>query len=211
MQKYMIFDLDGTLINSMPLWKNIGKDYLNRYGFLPPTDLDDRVKKQTLFETASYFKELFDIPKTINEMVAEIIAMVAGQYANTVPLKPFAKQYLQKEKQNGTKMCVLTASEPDYILAAMKRLDILQYFDFIATCTEMGLTKKNAQPFEQAMIRLGGNKQNTIVFEDALYAIRSAKEGGFYVIAIAEDTRPNDTAEIQTLADKYIYSYEDLL
>ena len=119
MQKYMIFDLDGTLINSMPLWKNIGKDYLNRYGFLPPTDLDDRVKKQTLFETASYFKELFDIPKTINEMVTEIIAMVAGQYANTVPLKPFAKQYLQKEKQNGTKMCVLTASEPDYILAAM--------------------------------------------------------------------------------------------
>ena len=68
--------------------------------------------------------------------------MVAEQYANTVPLKPFAKQYLQKEKQNGTKMCVLTASEPDYILAAMKRLDILQYFDFIATCTEMGLTKK---------------------------------------------------------------------
>ena len=74
-----------------------------------------------------------------------------------------------------------------------------------------GINQKTAQPFEQAMIRLGGNKQNTIVFEDALYAIRSAKEGGFYVIAIAEDTRPNDTAEIQTLADKYIYSYEDLL
>ena len=96
MQKYMIFDLDGTLINSMPLWKNVGKDYLNRYGFLPPSDLDDKVKKQTLFETASYVKQLFDIPKTINEMVAEIIAMVAEQYANTVPLKPFAKQYLQR-------------------------------------------------------------------------------------------------------------------
>ena len=123
----------------------------------------------------------------------------------------FAKQYLQKQKQYGTKMCVLTASEPDYILAAMKRLDILQYFDFIATCTEMGLTKKTPEPFQKAMERLGGNKQNTIVFEDALYAVRSAKEGGFYVIAVAEDTRPNDTIEIQNLADKYIYSYEDLL
>ena len=211
MQKYIIFDLDGTLIDSMPVWKEIGKNYLSRYGFKITKDLDDRIKRQTLPETALCFKEIFDIPKTIDEIVIEIIEMVAEQYANTIPLKPFVKQYLEKEKQKNTKMCILTASEPSYILAAMKRLDILHYFDFIATCTEMGLTKNDSQAFIKTMQRLGGNKQNTIIFEDALYAIRSAKKGGFYVVAVAEDTRPDDFEEIQHLADKYIHSYQDLL
>ena len=108
-------------------------------------------------------------------------------------------------------MCILTASEPDYTLTAMKRLDILHYFDFIATCTEMGLTKNDTQVFFRTMKRLGGNQKNTVIFEDALYAIRTAKKGGFYVVAIAEDTRPNDTIEIQNISDKYITSYKELL
>lgn len=211
MQKYMIFDLDGTLIDSMPIWKNVGKNYIQQYGFMPPKDFEDKIKKQTLFETAHYFKKLFEIPKTENDIVAEIIAVVAEEYANHVPLKPFAKQYLEKQKQCGTKMCILTASEPDYTLTAMKRLDILHYFDFIATCTEMGLTKNDIQIFFRTMERLGGNQKNTVIFEDALYAIRTAKKGGFYVVAIAEDTRPNDTIEIQNISDKYITSYKELL
>ncbi len=209
--KHIIFDLDGTLMDSMPVWKNVGKDYLSQYGFEITQEIDDRIKRQTLPETALCFKELFQIPQTVDEIVTEIIAMVAEQYANTVPLKPFVKQYLEKEKKNGTKMCILTASEPNYILAAMERLDILQYFDFIATCTEMGLSKKDPQVFVKTMQRLGGTMQNTIVFEDALYAIRSAKKGGFYVVAVAEKTRPADFEEIQQLADNYIYSYEELL
>lgn len=211
MQKYIIFDLDGTLLDSMPIWQDVGKNYLSKYGFEPPDDIDDKIKKQTLFETAAYFKKLFPIPQNIDEIVAEIIAMVAEQYANTVPLKPFVKQYLEKEKQSGTKMCILTASEPDYIIAAMKRLDILHYFEFIATCTEMGMTKKDSEIFSETMNRIGGNMQNTMIFEDALYAIRSAKKGGFYTVAVAEDTRPNDFEEIRNLADKYIHSYQELL
>ncbi len=209
--KYIIFDLDGTLIDSMPVWKNVGKDYLSQYGFEITQKIDDRIKRQTLPETALCFKELFHIPQTVDEIVTEIIAMVAEQYANVVPLKPFVKEYLEKEKQNGTKMCILTASEPNYILAAMERLSILPYFDFIATCTEMGLSKKDPQVFIETMQRLGGTMQNTMVFEDALYAIRSAKKGGFYVVAVAEKTRPADFEEIQQLADNYIYSYEELL
>lgn len=209
--KYIIFDLDGTLIDSMPVWKNVGKDYLLQYGFEITQEIDDRIKRQTLPETATCFKELFNIPQTVDEIVAEIIAMVAEQYANVVPLKPFVKEYLEKEKQNGTKMCILTASEPNYILAAMERLSILHYFDFIATCTEIGLSKKDPQVFIETMQRLGGTIQNTIIFEDALYAIRSAKKGGFYVVAVAEKTRPADFKEIQQLADNYIYSYKELL
>lgn len=211
MEKYIIFDLDGTLIDSMPVWKNVGKDFLNRYGFECSEEIDDKIKRQTLFETAAYFKNLFDIAMDIDEIVAEIIAMVAEEYEKNVPLKPFAKQYLEKQKQCGTKMCVLTASEPEYTLAAMKRLDILHYFEFIATCTEMNLTKKDSEVFEQTMKRLGGKKQNTLVFEDALYAIRSAKKGGFYTVAVAEKIRPNDFKEIKNLADLYIQSYEELI
>ena len=105
----------------------------------------------------------------------------------------------------------MTASEPSYIFSAMKRLDIIKYFSFIATCTEMGLTKNDREAFSITMQRLGGKKENTIIFEDALYAIDTAKKDNFYVIAVSENTRAEDKLQIQQLADRYIYSYKELL
>lgn len=211
MKKHIIFDLDGTLIDSMPVWKNIAGEYIQKYNLNAPDNLNEIVKKQTLPETAAYFKKQFSISKEVDEIVTEIISMVAQQYHCAVPLKPYAKQYLEKEKQNGSKMCILTASEPSYIFSAMKRLDIIKYFSFIATCTEMGLTKNDREAFSITMQRLGGKKENTIIFEDALYAIDTAKKDNFYVIAVSENTRAEDKLQIQQLADRYIYSYKELL
>ena len=211
MKKHIIFDLDGTLIDSMPIWQNIAKQYMQKYHLTAPPNLREIVKNQTLPETAAYFKKQFAISKQTDEIVTEIIAMVAQQYRHSVPLKPYAKQYLEKEKQNGSKMCILTASEPSYIFSALKRLDIVKYFSFIATCTEMGLTKNDAEAFSITMERLGGSKENTIIFEDALYAINTAKKENFYVIAVALNTPLQDAPEVQNLADKYIHSYQELL
>lgn len=209
--KHFIFDLDGTLIDSMPVWKDTGKNFLLNHGFTPPANLQEIVKSQTLYQTAEYFQNELGLPFTADEITAEIISFVETQYRTSIPTKPFVKEFLEKEKNCGSKMCVLTASEASYIHLAMDRLDISKYFDFVMTCTEAGLYKSSPEVFYAAMERLGGTLENTIVFEDALYAIQGAKQGGFTVFAIAEPAMEAEAPEIQNLADRFITSYRELL
>lgn len=209
--KHYIFDLDGTLIDSMPIWKDTGKNFLLNHGFTPPDNLQEIVKSQTLYQTAEHFQKELGVPFTAEEITAEIISFVEEQYRTTIPLKPFAREFLEKEKKNGAKMCILTASEASYIHLALNRLDISKYFDFVMTCTETGLYKSGPEVFRTAMERLGGTPADTIVFEDALYAIKGAKQGGLTVYAIEEPVMEQEKSEIQTLADRYLTSYKELL
>ncbi len=209
--KHYIFDLDGTLIDSMPIWKDTGKNFLLNHGFTPPDNLQEIVKSQTLYQTAEHFQKELGVPFTAEEITAEIISFVEEQYRTTIPLKPFAKEFLEKEKKNGAKMCILTASEASYIHLALNRLDISKYFDFVMTCTETGLYKSGPDVFHTAMERLDGTPDDTIVFEDALYAIKGAKQGGLTVYAIEEPVMEQEKAEIQALADRYLTSYKELL
>lgn len=209
--KHLIFDLDGTLIDSMPVWKDTGKNFLLNHGFEPPENLQEIVKSQTLYQTAEYFQKELGVPFSADEITAEVISFVEEQYRSAIPLKPFVKEFLEKEKREGSKMCVLTASEASYIHLALDRLDISKYFDFIITCTETGLYKSEPDIFHAVMERLGGSLDDTIVFEDALYAIKSAKQGGFTVYAIADSVMAEETEEIKATADRYITSYAELL
>ena len=211
MKKNIIFDLDGTLIDSMPVWINVGAKFLMEEGVTPPSDLMNTVKKQTLPETAQYFKERWKLKKSPTEIVARITSMVENEYRFHVPLKPYALEYLKAQKSSGIKMCVLTASESSYVQAAMHRLGLYDYFEFVLTCTELGLNKHTPEVFLYAMKKLGANMSDTMVFEDAPYAIRTAKAGGFYVVAVADDATKEETEKIKNLCDKYISSYYELL
>lgn len=209
--KYLIFDLDGTLIDSMPVWKDTGKNYLLNHGFTPPANLHQIVKTQTLYQTAEYFQKVLGVPHTAEEIAAEVVSFVEEQYRTSIPLKPFVREFLEKEKQNGSKMCIVTASEASYILLALERLDILKYFEFVLTCTEAGHFKNEPEVFRIAMNRLGGSPAETIVFEDALYAVEGAKKGGFTVYAVQDPITEADSTKIKALADRYITGYQELL
>jgi len=169
------------------------------------------VKAQTIGQTAEYFRINLGVTHTQEEIINEIVQYVEDAYKNIIPLKPFAREFLDKELANGTKMCVLTASEASYIRPALERLDLMKYFQFILTCSETGCYKTDPDVFRIAMEKLGGTIENTIVFEDALYAIQGAKKGGFTVYAIADSVTGADTNEIRSLSDRYIESYEELL
>ena len=213
MQKFdaVLFDLDGTLIDSMPVWRNTGKRYLESHNIPIPPNLLSVMKKQTLPQTAEFFRQELGATQTVREICDEVISYVADQYANSIPLKPFVKEFLEQEKSKGTKMCILTASEADYIHLALNRLELLPYFEFVATCTEVGASKDSPKVFQMMMERLGGTLEDTIVFEDAYYAIKSAKDGGFTVYAIADPTSDSEKQAISSTADRYIQSYEELL
>ena len=210
---YIIFDLDGTLIDSMPTWKGTGAAFLEKHGFAVPKNLHDIVKTLTLYQTAEYFRQELGVPMDAQSIVDEITSYVTEAYRHTIPLRPSAKEYLEAMAKKGVKMCILTASEAGYIQPALDRLDIRKYFDCILTCTELGVYKEDGRAFLTAMEKIGGTLRDTAIFEDALYAVKGAKKVGFTVYAVLDsDVREQaDIDKIKTLADCCFCDYQELL
>ena len=210
--KYIIFDLDGTLIDSMPVWRGTGSGFLNNHNFPVPENLMEVVKTQTIWQTAEWFRTELGVPMEAEDIVNEIVESVVEAYRHTIPLKDGAMEYLEKMKNEGVEMCILTASEADYILPALDRLDIRKYFSHVLTCTELGEYKNNGKAYLKTMELMGGTLEETVVFEDAYYAVKGAKSVGFPVYAVLDEVvREDDIDKIKETADHYFHSYKELL
>ena len=210
--KYIIFDLDGTLIDSMPVWRGTGSCFLNNHNFPVPENLMEVVKTQTIWQTAEWFRTELGVPMEAEDIVNEIVESVVEAYRHTIPLKDGAMEYLEKMKQEGVEMCILTASEADYILPALDRLDIRKYFSHVLTCTELGEYKNDGKAYLKTMELMGGTVEETVVFEDAYYAVKGAKSVGFPVYAVLDEVvREDDIDKIKETADHYFHSYKELL
>ena len=210
--KYIIFDLDGTLIDSMPVWRGTGSGFLENHNFPVPENLIEVVKKQTIWQTAEWFRTELGVPMEAKDIVDEIVKSVVEAYRHTIPLKDGAKEYLEKTKAKNVQMCILTASEADYILPALDRLDIRKYFSHVLTCTELGKFKDDGAAYLAAMELMGGAMEETIVFEDAYYAVKGAKSVGFTVYAVLDEVvREDDIDKIIATADRTFHSYNELM
>ena len=210
--KYIIFDLDGTLIDSMPVWRGTGSGFLNNHNFPVPENLMEVVKTQTIWQTAEWFRTELGVPMEAEDIVNEIVESVVEAYRHTIPLKDGAMEYLEKMKNEGVEMCILTASEADYILPALDRLDIRKYFSHVLTCTELGEYKNDGKAYLKTMELMGGTLEETVVFEDAYYAVKGAKSVGFPVYAVLDEVvREDDIDKIEETADHYFHSYKELL
>ena len=210
--KYIIFDLDGTLIDSMPVWRGTGSGFLKNHNFPVPANLMEVVKTQTIWQTAEWFRTELGVPMEAQDIVDEIVESVVEAYRHTIPLKDGAKEYLEKMAQDGVKMCILTASEADYILPALDRLDIRKYFSCVLTCTELGKFKDDGAAYLAAMELLGGTLEDTVVFEDAHYAVKGAKSVGLRVYAILDEAvRKDDIEKIKAAADVCFHSYKEIM
>lgn len=210
--KYIIFDLDGTLIDSMPVWRGTGSSFLENHGFPVPDNLIEVVKTQTIWQTAEWFRAELGVPMEAQDIVNEIVESVVDAYRHTIPLKDGAKEYLNAMAEKHIQMCILTASEADYILPALDRLDIRKYFSHILTCTELGEYKNDGKAYLAAMELMGGTMEETVVFEDAYYAVKGAKSVGFDVYAVLDEVvREDDIDKIKATADLCFHSYKELL
>ncbi|MFI3174480.1 MAG: HAD family phosphatase [Bacillota bacterium] len=208
---YMIFDLDGTLLDSMPVWFGAGKNYLLQKNILWDDEILEVIKVLTLEQTSVYFKETFAMPDAPEEIERNILEIVGNAYRHTIEMKPFVREFLDKQLEIGTKMCILTASNIDILFPALERLDMVKYFEFVMTCSEENSYKNEAEIYLRAMKKLGGTIENTIVFEDAFYAIKGAYSAGLTVYAISEATVVEEKSLLMQYAKRYIESYEELL
>ncbi len=206
-----IFDLDGTLLNSTEMWQGAAARYITSLRKTPEPYLGSKTKAMTLPELCSYLKTEYRIATTEEKIAKGFNANLRDDYLASVDIKEYVPVILERFKQKGIAMCVTTSTDKAIAEEILARLGIRDYFSHITTCEEAGSSKEGAEVFFAAHEKLGTPKEETVVFEDGVLAIRGAKEAGFYVIAVADDNEKENEAEIKQLADRYIDGFKDLL
>ena len=209
MIKGAIFDMDGTLIDSMPLWEDCGRAFLSARGIAARDDLGETLKSLSMEQTADYLRDAYGISETTAEIIEIINGMAADAYQRTIPLKRDIAAFLERLREAYVRMCFATANDRPLAEAALGRLGLLPYFERIFTCSEVGVGKDRPDIFEQACAVLGTPRSETVVFEDALYAIETARRAGFRIVAIADDSSAGDEARIAALAEQYVHNYKE--
>lgn len=205
-----IFDMDGTLLDSMHIWRNLGGELLRSRNIQPEPDLNMKLKVLSLRQSAEYCKEVYHLPDTVEAIQGQVEGRVERFYRDEVLAKPGVKTFLSLLKMQGVWMYVATATCRPHVEAALRHAGIDGYFRGILTCDEVGVGKHQPEIYERAMRRLQSNKRDTVVFEDALHAIQTAKQAGFRVAGVYDPSAEDQQEEIRQTADYYIRSFQEL-
>ena len=204
-----IFDVDGTLLDSMFIWDTIGEAYLRSIGYEPREKLNEVFKNMSLFQAARYYRTEYGVTLSIDEIMNGVNAMLERYYRFEVSLKPGVAELLAQLQASGVKLCIATATDRYLVEAALERCGVLSCFGAIFTCNEVGHGKDEPDIFEEALRFLGTEKAETVVFDDALYAVRTAKEAGFPV-AVIYDSHEKNQEGLRALADFYIEDFSQV-
>lgn len=206
--KGAIFDLDGTLTDSMYIWQKAPVELVRRYGGHPPADLAQDLKEMGRREAAEYLRARFSLPATPEELMDTLNDLVTEEYRSRVPMKPGADRLLARLDELGIACCIATASEAFQAQAAMERLGLWKHFRFAVSCVQYG-GKTRPDIYLEAARQLGITPAETVVFEDALHAAKTAREAGFRVCGIWDSSAEEDQAALRTLADWYVRDLGD--
>lgn len=207
--KGAIFDMDGTLLNSMDYWGSVGAEFLTRNGFDATTEDNRRFLEQGMREFYSYATSTLGLKKSYDEVHDEIYNMMREKYETVVLPKKGVIEMLNTLLANGVKMCLATATDKETVEIVLKKLDMEKYFSKIFTVKEVGVGKAQPKIYQVALEYLGTPKDSTYVFEDAYYAINTAHNDGFLVVGIYDKNVFVPKEEIKKLCDYYIDENDD--
>jgi HAD superfamily hydrolase (TIGR01509 family) len=208
--KAVIFDLDGTLVDSMWVWGKIDTDYFKKRNMDLPFNLKSQIEHLSFDDTAAYFKSNFNIPDTIEEIKKEWTDFAYGEYLNNVKLKPGVVQFLTFLKSLNIKIGLATSNSKPLLEACLKSNDIYHYFDSITLTSEVCRGKNFPDIYLLAAEKLGVKPEECIVFEDILPAVKGAKSAGMKVIGVYDDFSKEQKEDIISHADMYIVEYNEL-
>lgn len=207
----VIFDLDGTLVNSMWIWKDIDIDYLQKHGYQLPSDLQKQIEGMSTTETAQYFKTRFAIKDSIADIKAEWIDMAKDYYAKRIDLTPGAKTFIETLKQNNIKMGIGTSNFRELAELVIKRHRLTGYFDSLRTSCEFKRGKPHPDVFLGVAADLNIDPKYCLVFEDTHAGIIAAKRAGMDAIAIKDALSSPYLNEIKRDAMAVIDDFKEII
>lgn len=209
--KGAIFDLDGTLFDSVGIWKDVDRAFFERRGIEMPDDYQECIKDMHFKTMAIYTKERFNLPDDINDIMDEWCNLCYEEYENKIGLKDGVWEYLKLLKNMGIPIAFATANTTELSEVCLKSNNIFDLFDAHAYLHETTSDKCEPDVYLLACERLGLTPDECIVFEDILPGIKGAKKGGFTVCGVYDKFSRKDEDEIRKIADYYIKSFEELL
>ena len=207
--KAYIFDLDGTILDSMNVWEQIDVDFLTKRGLDVPPDYINEICSRSFPEAAKYTIEHFNLTDSADDLLREWNSMAAYAYGHTVPLKPNVREYLTALKNHGAKLAVATSLPAELYEPVLRNHGVMELFDVVCSTDEVEYGKTRPDVFLLTAQKLGVAPEMCIVFEDILQAMISAKQIGMTVYGVYDDSSADKWELIQKTADGVIYDFKN--
>ena len=207
--KAVIFDLDGTLIDSMGLWKNIDLEFLSKRNLFCPDNLQEQINGLSMYETAEFFKKKYQLSDSCEMLMKEWTDMAYMAYRNEIPLKPGAYEFIKNLKTNHILTGIATSNAQTLVTASLLHHQLQDDINEIVTANEVDHGKPFPDVFLECARRLQVLPKDCLVFEDLLEGIEAAHSAGMQVISIYDDYTREITDEKIKQSDDYILNYYD--
>lgn len=204
-----IFDFDGTLFDSMHVWKGIKYNFFESIGIKLKKDDEEAFKGLFLRELFYLAIERFNLKYTYEELLSMLFEYIKGRYLNETEPKNDIIEFLDRLKSKGVKMGIATATGETALVAVLEKYGMLHYFSPIYSTYTVGASKTEPKVYDVVLNELGTEKETTWVFEDALYAAKTAKANGYNVVGIYDKSEPLQD-ELKEIVDIYIHDYSEL-
>ena len=186
--KGAIFDMDGTIIDSLMfwdhLWQRIGETYLQDPDFKPKVETDRAVRTMIFRDAMTYFHEQYNLQTPIDEFISFAEGDLSGFYKDVAKVKPGAKELLRYLKEGGVKMCLASATAKKDVLFALESHGLLEYFDTVLSCADIGVGKDRPDIYLMALDTMELDACDVCVFEDSFVALRTARASGFKTVGV---------------------------
>ena len=209
MGKGAIFDVDGTLLDSMPIWEDAAARFLAGLGIRAQEGLGDIMFRMSLDEGAVYLKNTYGLDMSVEEVKAGVLGVIRDFYVNQVQPKAGVREFLKELSSRRIPMYIATSSNREHIRAAFERLGMYEYFDGMITCEEAGAGKREPAIFLQAAQRMGLEPGDIFVFEDVIHAVRSAGSAGFVTVGVYDEASASDNEAMRAESSIYLHTLEN--
>ena len=205
-----VFDADGTLLDSMQVWRNLGTMYLRRQNIIPEEGLSARLWPMSFEQGCVYLAEHYALGRNAGEIQQGIMGMIEDFYRHEVTLKPGVRDFLAELRNRNIPMVIATSGDKELLMSALTRNSIAGYFLRVFTCSELSTDKRHPEIFRACAESMSLPPHNIAVFEDVLFAIETAKSAGFITFGVEDSSSANDKQRIMRTADYYISDWRKI-
>lgn len=209
--KGAIFDLDGTLVDSLGIWKEIDKRFFNAHNMELPKDYQAKILHLNFMQMAQFTHDEYGFSESAEQIAAIWTQMSEDAYKHTIKIKPGVKEFLQKVKDKGIKISLATANKEDLYKSCLINNGIYDLFDYCLDVNCINSSKTSPLIYQTLTNKMGYSIDECIVFEDILAAVKVAKGAGFKVCAVYDKASEDDLEKIKDISDFIIYDYRDLI